>query len=58
MNSKTKTGFFDYLNEASQTVSNWPTWKKDGSDASRFQLEEKKHIEINRLNQPLILKKS
>ncbi|HEM7578029.1 TPA: hypothetical protein U2J86_005081 [Serratia marcescens] len=32
---------FEYLTEASKTVSDWPTWKQSGSDATQFQENRK-----------------
>lgn len=58
MNSNARPSFFDYLNEASQTVSKWPAWKKEGADASKLQCENKKTTLIKQINHPLILKKS
>ncbi len=58
MSPNNKTGFLDYLNEASQTVSNWPNWKKDGSDATRFQSPSQKDGQINRKPTSVIYKKS
>ncbi|MEG0233755.1 MAG: hypothetical protein RR429_10575 [Hafnia sp.] len=28
---------FEFLIEASRTVSDWPAWKQSGSDATQFQ---------------------
>lgn len=59
MSSNAKSNFFDYLNEASQTVSNWPEWKKTGSDAVRLQNEPHKNSTSKQnSNIPLILRKS
>lgn len=33
--------FIKYLNEASKTVEQWPTWKKNGSDATYQQSNTK-----------------
>ena len=41
MNQNNTTGFLKYLNEASQLVSDWPEWKKSGSDAARLHTENK-----------------
>ncbi|UVO08269.1 hypothetical protein LW347_20960 [Pectobacterium polonicum] len=37
MNESDTIDFFAYLDEASQAVSTWPTWKQEGSDATCFQ---------------------
>lgn len=59
MSSNAKSNFFDYLNEASQTVSNWPEWKKTGSDAVRLQNEPQKNSATKQsYSTPLILRKS
>lgn len=42
MSQNATTGFIKYLNEASQTVSNWPEWKKNGSDAAKLQVDNRK----------------
>ncbi|WP_312741953.1 hypothetical protein [Cedecea neteri] len=31
--------FINYLTEASKTVEQWPTWKKNGSDTTSLQSE-------------------
>lgn len=57
MSSTTKNHFLDYLTEASQTVSSWPAWKKEGSDAARFQSENKKQNNSQQHPIPLAIKK-
>lgn len=49
MNQNTATGFLKYLDEASQAVSNWPEWKKNGSDATRLQDDNKKSDNLNKV---------
>lgn len=41
---------FEYLTEASETVSNWPTWKQLGSDATQFQDTNKSQNTYNKQN--------
>ncbi|MGF7228054.1 hypothetical protein FHW06_004208 [Pantoea agglomerans] len=40
---------FEFLTEASKTVSDWPAWKQSGSDATQFQdsKQRKNHYESN-----------
>lgn len=47
MSQNSTNGFFKYLNEASQLVSGWPEWKKNGSDAARLHIDNKTPNHVN-----------
>ncbi|MFD3231878.1 hypothetical protein [Rahnella aceris] len=50
--------FLKYLNEASKTVSDWPIWKQEGSDATRFQETQKSKSHDKKENGCFALKRS
>lgn len=48
---------FEYLAEASKTVSDWPAWKQTGSDATQFQETKQRTTNHDRVGTCLALKR-
>lgn len=48
---------FEFLTEASRTVSDWPAWKQTGSDATQFQETEQRTNHHERESVCLALKR-